>query len=106
MIEQFCKKINLAFLYQVHYIVLMNAINYTELRQNLKTHMDNAYQDHDPLIITRKDNQNMILMSLDDYNSITETQYLLSTESNTNHLLKSLKDSRENKVFQKDLIEE
>ena len=84
----------------------MNAINYTELRQNLKTHMDNAYQDHEPLIITRKDNQNMILMSLDDYNSITETQYLLSTESNTNHLLKSLKESRDNKVFHKDLIEE
>lgn len=55
----------------------MNAINYTELRLNLKTYMDNVYQDHEPLIITRKDNQNMVLMSLDDYNSITETQYLL-----------------------------
>jgi len=84
----------------------MNAINYTELRQNLKTYMDNSYQDHEPLIITRKDNQNMILMSLDDYNSITETQYLLSTENNTNHLLKSLKESRDNKAFHKDLIEE
>lgn len=104
--EELILKYYLDFFIQVHYIVLMNVINYTELRQNLKNYMDNAYQDHEPLIITRKDNQNMILMSLDDYNSITETQYLLSTESNTNHLLKSLKESRDNKLFHKELIEE
>lgn len=84
----------------------MNAVNYTDLRQNLKSHMDSVYQDHEPLIVTRKDNQNVVLISLDDYNSLTETQYLLSSQNNANRLLRSLSDARNGNTFQKDLIEE
>jgi len=84
----------------------MDAINYTELRQNLKTHMNKVYQDHEPLIITRKDNQNVVLISLDDYNSLIETQYLLSSQNNASRLLRSLQDARNSNVIEKDLIEE
>ena len=84
----------------------MDAINYSDLRQNLKTHLDRVYQDHEPLIVTRKENQNVVLMSLEDYNSLTETHYLLSTESNTHHLLKSLENARNSKFLEKELIEE
>jgi antitoxin YefM len=97
---------NLDSVKQVQYNVLMNAINYTDLRQNLKSHMDNVYQDHEPLIVTRKDNQNVVLISLEDYNSLSETQYLLSSQNNANRLLRSLSDARNGKSFQKDLIEE
>jgi antitoxin YefM len=81
-------------------------VNYTDLRQNLKSHMDNVYQDHEPLIVTRKDNQNVVLISLDDYNSLTETQYLLSSQNNANRLLRSLSDARNGQSFEKELIEE
>ncbi len=84
----------------------MNAINFTDLRQNLKSHMDSVYQDHEPLIVTRKDNQNVVLISLEDYNSLTETQYLLSSQNNANRLLRSLSDARSGKTFTKELIEE
>ncbi len=84
----------------------MDAINYTDLRRNLKAMMDKVYHDHEPLIITRKDNQNVVLISLDDYNSLTETQYLLSTKNNTEHLMKSLKSAHSGKSFKKELIEE
>lgn len=84
----------------------MNAINYTDLRQNLKSHMDSVYQDHEPLIVTRKDNHNVVLISLEDYNSLTETQYLLSSQNNANRLLRSLSDARSGKTFTKELIEE
>ena len=84
----------------------MNAVNYTDLRQNLKSHMDKVCQDHEPLIVTRKDNQNVVLISLEDYNSITETQYLLSSQNNANRLLRSLSDARSGKTFTKELIEE
>ncbi len=84
----------------------MNAVNYTDLRQNLKSHMDSVYQDHEPLIVTRKDNQNVVLISLDDYNSLIETQYLLSSQNNANRLRRSLSDARNGKTFQKEIIEE
>lgn len=84
----------------------MNAVNYSDLRRNLKDRMDQVYQDHEPLIITRKDNENLVMISLDDYNSLTETQYLLSSEKNAEHLMKSLHSARSGKSFKKELIEE
>lgn len=84
----------------------MDAINYTDLRQNLKARLDRVYKDHEPLIITRKHNENVVLISLDDYNSLTETQYLLSTEKNREHLVRSLKDARSGKTVKGELIEE
>ncbi|MDC7220976.1 MAG: type II toxin-antitoxin system prevent-host-death family antitoxin [Spirochaetales bacterium] len=72
----------------------MDAVSYTDLRLNLKLHMDKVYQDHEPLIVTRKNNQNVVMISLDDYNSLTETQYLLSSENNAVRLKRSLQDAR------------
>jgi len=84
----------------------MEAVNYTDLRQHLKDHMDKVYQDHEPLIVTRKNNQNVVLISLDDYNSLTETQYLLSSEKNAKRLKRSLADARQGNVQKRELIEE
>lgn len=84
----------------------MDAINYTDLRKNLKARMDQVYHDHEPLIVTRKDNENVVLISLDDYNSLTETQYLLSSKNNAEHLMKSLKSAHAGKSVKKELIEE
>lgn len=84
----------------------MNAVNYSDLRRNLKARMDQVYNDHEPLIITRKDNENLVMISLDDYNSLTETQYLLSSKKNAEHLMKSLQSARSGKFFEKELIEE
>lgn len=68
--------------------------------------MDQVCEDHDPLIVTRKDNQNVVLLSMEDYNSILETQYLLSTKANADHLLEGLKAFDEGRAFQRELIEE
>lgn len=58
------------------------------------------------MIVTRKKNQNEVLISLEDYNSLIETQYLLSSEKNAARLMRSLNDARNASVFEKDLIEE
>ena len=84
----------------------MQAISFSEVRKNFKKYLDEVYNNHDPLIITRKNNENLIVLSLDDYNSLTETQYLLYSENNRNHLISSLKKLRSDKGIQKDLIEE
>ena len=83
----------------------MNAITYTDLRQNLKTYMDKVVQDNDPLIITRKNNANVVIISIDEYNSFVETNYLLSTEANVMHLKKSIAQHRSGKIKTRKLHE-
>ena len=83
----------------------MNAVNYSELRTNLKSYMDTVYEDHEPLIITRKNNENLVMISIEDYNSMIETDYLLSSEKNAEHLIRSLENSRKGLTVEKDLIE-
>ena len=57
-------------------------------------------------IITRKNNENVVVISLVDYNSLMETDYLLSSEKNAKRLLSSLEEARSGKGFEKELIEE
>lgn len=83
----------------------MNAVNYTELRKKLKNYLDKVYDDHDPLIITRKNDQNIVLLSIEDYNSLIETNYLLSNNANSKRLLRSLDKARHGKSFKKGLVE-
>ena len=73
----------------------MDAVTYTDLRQNLKTYMDKVIQDSTPLIITRKNNENVVMLSIDEYNSLIETNYLLSNEANAEHLKKSIAQHRQ-----------
>jgi len=84
----------------------MNAITYTDLRQNLKTYMDKVIQDNDPLIITRKNKKNVILISVDEYNSLIETNYLLSNEANVEHLKKSITQHKSGKIKPRKLFDE
>lgn len=95
--------------FRVQYIVLrricMDAVSYSDLRQNLKTYMDKVFYDHEPLIITRKNNENLVLVSIDEYNSLIETNYLLSNENNSEHLRKSIEQYKTGKLKKKELIE-
>ena len=83
----------------------MNAVSYTNLRQNMKTYLDKVIQDNVPLIITRKNNENVVLLSIDEYNSLTETNYLLSNEANVKHLKKSIAQHRAGKIKTRKLCE-
>jgi antitoxin YefM len=82
----------------------MDAVSYSDLRQNLKSYMDKVYNDHDPLIITRKNNENLILLSINEYNSLVETNYLLSNEANAEHLRKSIDQLKSGKVETRELL--
>jgi len=83
----------------------MNAVSYTDLRQNLKTYMDKVYNDHDPLIVTRKNNQNVVLLSIEEYNSLMETNYLLGSEENYTYIKESIDQYEKGKVQKRDLLE-
>jgi antitoxin YefM len=68
--------------------------------------MDSVTDDMEEIIVKRKDNKDLVLISLEEYNALNETNYLLSGK-NRDILLQSVKDIQENKsLVQKELIEE
>jgi antitoxin YefM len=82
----------------------MNAVSYSDLRENLKNYMDKVYDDKDALIITRKDKKNLVLISIDEYNSLIETNYLLGNEENAAHLRKSINQYKTGKTKKRELL--
>jgi antitoxin YefM len=68
----------------------MKAISYTAARENLAATMARVCEDHDPVIITRKRSQSVVLLSLDDYESLQETAYLLRSPANAARLSESI----------------
>jgi antitoxin YefM len=83
----------------------MKVINYTDLRLNLKKWLDLVVDDMEELIVTRKNNKDLVLISLEEYNSLKETRYLL-TGKNRDVLLKSLAEAEGGKTQDNQLAEE
>ena len=83
----------------------MKVVNYTDLRLNLKKWLDLVVDDVEELIITRKNRKDLVLISLKEYNSLKETQYLLSGK-NRDHILKSLSEAKAGKAKPRDLAAE
>ena len=81
----------------------MNAISYTAARENLATTMDKVCSDHDPVIITRKRNQSVVLLSLEDYESLQETAYLLRSPANATRLSEGIAELESGKGVLKTL---
>lgn len=82
----------------------METVNYSEFRANLKYWVDKVVNDVSDNIIKRKNGNDLVLMSLKEYNSLKETTYLL-TGKNSDVLLNSIKELEAGKGLQKDLIE-
>ena len=57
----------------------MQAISYTSARANLAKTMKKVCEDHNPIIITRKNNEAVVMISLEDYESLDETAYILQS---------------------------
>jgi len=83
----------------------MKVVNYTDLRLNLKHWLDTVINDVEEIIIKRKNNKDLVLISLDEYNSLKETSYLLSGK-NRDILMKSIDEYKKGEVEQHDLLEE
>ena len=64
----------------------MRTANYTDLRNNLKSYLDSVINDSEPLIVHRPANTSVVVISLDEYNAIKETEYLISSPEMMKHL--------------------
>lgn len=65
----------------------MDAITYSAARANLASTMDRVCNDHEALIITRNGQQSVVMLSLEDYQALEETAYLLRNPANAKRLL-------------------
>jgi antitoxin YefM len=68
----------------------MDAMSYTSARKNLAQTMARVCEDHAPVIITRKGEGAVVMMSLEDYQSLEETAYLLRSPKNAQRLLNAI----------------
>lgn len=83
----------------------MKVVNYTELRLNLKHWLNSVIDDVEEVIIKRKDQKDLVLISLEEYNSLVETNYLL-TGKNREVLLESIGEVQNGNKEYQELIEE
>jgi len=83
----------------------VEAITYTNARQNLAKTMEKVCQDHSPVIITRKKNDSVVIMSLEDYKALEETAYLLRSPKNMRRLVESIAQLENEEGTERELIE-
>ncbi len=83
----------------------MDAISYTAARANLSKTMEQVCNDHAPIIITRKRESPVVMLSLEDYQSMEETTYLLRSPENARNLLESIAELEADKGVKRELIE-
>ena len=58
----------------------MLAVNYTNLRENMKNYMDKVTDDYETMIVTRKNNRNVVMMSEEAYNNLMENLHVIEAE--------------------------
>ena len=83
----------------------MKAISYTAARENLASTINEVCEDRSPVIITRKREQAVVMMSLEDYESLEETSYLLRVPANAQRLQESIEGLEKGEGRAQELVE-
>jgi antitoxin YefM len=84
----------------------MRVVNFSDARNHLKSVIDQVVNDQDFAIITRRDADDAVVMSLDHFNGLMETVHLLNSPANVAHLSKSIKQYRSGKTQQRELVDD
>lgn len=83
----------------------MLAVNYTTLRDNMKTYMDKVADDYETIIVTRKDNRNVVMLSEESYNNLMENIYVIGNKANYDWLMESKAQLENGKFARHNLAE-
>jgi antitoxin YefM len=85
----------------------MKAVNYSELRENLKANLDSVTDNEELLVVHRPKGKSIVMMTLDEYNSLQETQHLLQSKSNRDRLEKAVENiNAKRNLMKQTLVEE
>ena len=95
-----CERLDRLVRRDYHYVQLpvhieaasMDAITYTKARENLAQTIDSVCENHEPVIITKKNDRSVVMLSLEDYQALEETAYLLRNPKNARRLLDSVNE--------------
>ncbi len=83
----------------------MFAVNYTNLRENMKTYMDRVTDDYETMIVTRKDNKNVVMLSEESYNNLMENIYVMGNKVNYDWLMESKAQLESGDIAPHNLVE-
>jgi antitoxin YefM len=83
----------------------MEITTYTNFRQNLKSFLDDVFNNHSPLFVTRTKGEDIVVLAKSDYESMQETLHLLSSPKNAERLMSGIEKYKKGKLIQKGLIE-
>lgn len=83
----------------------MLAINYSTIRNNLKEYCDKITNDYETIIVTRKDEKNIVMLSLEEYNNLIENVFIMSNKKYYDRLLESKKQLEQGNTIQKSMKE-
>lgn len=83
----------------------MRMMNYTESRKRYAEILDSVTEDRDPVIITRSGHESVVMVSLDDYESLRETAYLMRSPANARRILDAMEELDAGAGVQHDLID-
>ena len=83
----------------------MQVVTFTEARNSLKSVLDRVVDDADYTIITRRDAENAVVISMDSFNSLMETVYLLKSPANAAHLAHSIEQYRAGQTVKEGLVD-
>jgi len=83
----------------------MDYVSYTELRQNLKRHLDSVCESRAPLVVTRQNGEAVVMISLAEYESLGETLHLLRDPANAERLLQSIAEAEAAQLAEHDVGE-
>ena len=83
----------------------MLAVNYSNLRENMKLCLDKVTDDYETLVVTRKENKNVVIVSEESYNNLLENAYILKDKANFDWIMESKKQIEEGNFLSKNLVE-
>jgi antitoxin YefM len=83
----------------------MRHVTFTDLRNNLASHLDKVEDDRDELIVVRQNHNPVVIVALSEWEGMKETLHLLSTPANAEHLLNSIADANAGKMTERELID-
>lgn len=76
----------------------------SNFRKDIKSYIDKVINNFETLIINRGKNSGIVVMSLEEYNSLMATQHELSSKKNEKRLDSAIEKINSNKTFKKELI--
>jgi len=86
-------------------VVLVRTVNFTELRRNLAAELDSVINDAEEVVVTRSGHEPVVIVSLAEYESMKETEYLLRNPNNAAALRRSIAELGRGDTAERDLID-